>query len=473
MNWFIEEKAREIPVRASADVLVCGGGVAGVTAAIAAARNGASVILVEHYGFPGGTNTAAEVSGVGGWQYDLDGYPLICGISSEIMKREAFLRTADPGSLDYLFKRIDKAPDYKGGGLGCFWVKTSKESMKNAMEDMLLESGVKIFYHTNAVQPIMDGNRVNGALIESKSGREAIIANVLVDCSGDGDMAARAGADSFYGRESDGIAQPMSSIFMAGASGNPRLHYDLNKEEDNDDPLSRDRYKGAIAFAVQRGEIKLNPNETFCAADIVDQRCPGIRSVNFTRIQKKSSLDIEALSLAEIEGRQQIRESINFIRRYVEGGEQAFLFSSAAQIGIRESRRIKGDYVLSAHDVENAADFEDSIARGIYLIDLHNPSGKQGKSMLKLLDAPYSIPYRSLLPAGLESILVAGRCISGDHIALASYRIQSHCMATGEAAGTAAALAVRNSCTPRKLQISRIQDALLKQGANPGPRFRK
>jgi hypothetical protein len=211
----------------------------------------------------------------------------------------------------------------------------------------------------------------------------------------------------------------------------------------------------------------LNPNELFCAATPVNRDNRSIRSVNFTRVQCADATDADQLTQAEITGRKQVLESILFMRRYVKNCENAFLINILPQIGIRESRRITGSYVLTQDDVLNGARFPDSIARGIYLLDIHNLEGV-GKSTLRLLDQPYDIPYRSLVPLQIDNLLVAGRCISGDHGALASYRIISHCLATGEAAGTAAALAIKNKQKPRDISIEILQQCLVNQGANIG-----
>jgi hypothetical protein len=261
----------------------------------------------------------------------------------------------------------------------------------------------------------------------------------------------------------------MSLIFTVGHANMPRLWYGAPEEDPEKDPLRRNRYAGAIRLARERGEIRGNPNDLWCAATALNLAAPDLRACNFTRIQGRLATDADALTEAAIEGRRQVQEAVAFLRKYVPNCADAFLVSTAPHIGIRESRRILGDYVLSADDVRRAADFDDVIARGIYLLDIHNPTECGRPSMLVLLDAPYSIPYRCLLPRGLEGLLVAGRCISGDAVALASYRVQSHAMAIGQAAGVAAALAAKLDLTPRALDVARLQQHLRAQGANLGP----
>ena len=464
------EPAREVRVRREVDVLICGGGCAGAVAALAAAREGASVALVEQHGFLGGVNTAAQVNGVGGWQFDLDGHPLIAGLPLELMQRITSTMGA-PQSVEHLARPVAK-PDYRGGGLGCFWVRTSPECSKIVLDRLMREAGVYVLLRASAVMPVMDGKRVIGAFVESKDGRDAVLAKCTVDCTGDGDLAARAGAGFAIGRPEDGACQPMTLIYTVGNAEVPDLWYGAPEEDPETHPLQRNRFEGALKLARERGEFKLNPNDVFCAATPLDSSDSRLRAVNFTRIQQRSSINADDLTQAEMEGREQVLEAIQFMRNYVPGSQQAYLVSTAPQIGIRESRRILGDYVLTVDDVRGAADFDDVVTRGIYLLDIHNPTDYGKPSALILLDAPYSIPYRSLLPRELENLLVAGRCISGDHLALASFRVQSHAMALGQAAGTAAALAAANDTSPRRLDVERLQQRLLAGGVNLGARFR-
>lgn len=464
------EPARQIRVRREVDVLVCGGGVSGTVAALAAARQGASVALIEHHGFLGGTNSASHVSGVGGWQYELDGRPLIAGLPLEVMARATAL-DGTGGQVDRLRQAVAR-PNYRDGGLGCFWIRTNPELVKSALDALLAEAGVHVLLHASAAMPILDGPRIRGVFVESKSGREALLARVVVDCTGDGDIAARAGAPFAMGRAGDGVCQPMSQICTVGRMTTPALWYRDPKDDPEQDPLRRNRFAGAVRLARERGELVHNPNDLFCSATPLNTADPQTFSVNFTRVQGRAAIDADAMTQAEVEGRLQAQEAVAFIRKYIPGSTDAYLVCTAPQIGVRESRRILGDAVLTGDHVRGAADFADVVARGIYLLDIHNPSEVGKPSVLTMLDAPYSIPYRALVPRAVEGLLVAGRCISGDEVALASYRIQSHAMAIGQAAGTAAALAAAQGTTPRLLDIEQLQRTLLSAGANLGMRFR-
>jgi hypothetical protein len=428
------------------------------------------VALVEQHGFLGGANTAAQVNGVGGWQFDVDGHPLIAGLPLELMQRITAMGGV-PQAVEHLARPVAK-PNYRGGGLGCFWVRTHPECTKIVLDRMMRDAGVYLLLHASAVMPAMDGHRVIGAFVESKDGRDVILARCTVDCTGDGDMAARAGAEFAVGRPEDGACQPMTLVYTVGNAEVPDLWYGDPQKDPETDPLRRNRFEGAIQLARKRGEFRLNPNDVFCAATPLDSGDSRLRAVNFTRIQHRLSTKADDLTQAEMDGREQVQEAVRFMRHYIPGSEHAYLVSTAPQIGIRESRRILGDYVLTGDDVRGAADFDDVIARGIYLLDVHNPVDVGKPSALILLDAPYSIPYRSLLPRGLENLLVAGRCISGDHLALASFRVQSHAMAVGQAAGTAAALAAAQKTSPRGIDVERLQQRLIAGRANLGARFR-
>jgi len=459
-----------VPVREEVDVLVCGGGSSGICAALAAARLGRRVTLVEHQGFLGGVTTAMGVNGIGGWQFDTDDRPLIDGLPMEVMRQMARFGGASSEWIGMLGKGR-AAMGSHGPGLNCYWVHAHPEYMKIALDQMMLDAGVRLVYHADAVLPVMDGPRVAGAYIESKSGRQAVLANVTIDCTGDGDIAARAGCGFEQGRPGDAACQPMTMIFTV-SKWDRDAHYREIKSTD----LGANRYAGAMKLARERGEVVLNPNDLFCAATYLDAACQPGRdpampeaNINFTRIQGVDATDVDDLTRAEVLGRAQVLEAVRFMRKYMAGFDGAELVSMPASVGIRESRRVHGAYVLSGDDVQAGRRFDDAIARGIYTLDIHNPTEVGKPSRLEELEQPYDIPYRCLVPADADGLLVAGRCISGDAIAMSSYRIQSHCMAVGQAAGTAAALAVQDQRQPRDIDVPALRDRLERDGANLGP----
>lgn len=468
MTKFVTEPERKINVHTTADVIVCGGGPAGVCAAIAAARCGKKAVLIENYGFLGGAMTVNAVNGIGSWYYDLDGRTLISGIAEEIIKNitKAGDRPCDAAKVDYLMKPVDSKPDYKNNGNYFFHI--HPEYAKKVFDDMVIEAGVELFLHTSAVMPIMDGDSVCGVFIESKSGREAILGKVVIDCSGDGDIAARCGCEYKIGREEDGACQPMSMIFGTSKTAAPDLWAPKGCGEGCRSELVKNRYEGAVKQARERGIIKYNPNDIFCASTQISMYQKDLRLNNFTRVQACSGIDAEELTQAEIMGRKQVHEAIDFMRTYMIDCEDAQLVSTATAIGVRESRRILGEYVLTGDDVINGRAFDDCICRGIYTLDIHNPSEIGKPSVLKDLEQPYDIPYRCLVPKTKENLLVAGRCISGDETAMSSYRIMSHCMVMGEAAGTAAALAIDDGVTVRSINVQKLRKILTENNVNVG-----
>lgn len=465
----IREAAREIEVHSRVDVVVCGGGSSGMTAALAAAGMGASVTLVETYGFLGGVNTISGVNGIGGWQHDLDGRPLIGGWAKKIMQELAARGGADAALVEKTFQPVLNRPTYKEGNIGCYWINSNPELMKITLDDMMEAAGVELLYHANAVAPIMEGELCRGVYVESKSGRQAVLSKVVIDCTGDADIAARAGCEWKLGESENGAMQPMSMIYTVGGYGNRyKLNYDLDNMELDVPEEIRGRYRGAIAKARENGDIRYNPNDIFCAATPVNPKGPSICSCNFTRVQGLSPVDVDQMTKAEIDGRKQVLEGIQFMAKYMDQCEDVFLISIPSQIGVRESRRIVGEYILTAEDIQSGARFDDGITRGIYLIDTHNKTEVGKPSRLTLLKQPYDIPYRCMLPRGVENIIVAGKTISGDEVAISSYRIMATCMALGEAAGLAAALTVKHDGTPRTVDTKELRALIVKNGGNVG-----
>jgi len=406
------------------EVLVAGGGPAGLAAAAAAARQGAATVLVERYGFLGGMATAGLVNPFMPWH--VGGDPLVGGIFQEMLDRMAAI----------------------GGFGGAREKKTfDPEAFKFAADELCREAGVAVRLHTLLTEVEVEARRVARLHTASKSGLEKWEAAVYVDCTGDADLAFHAGVPCEEGREGDGLTQPMTLNFrMAGVDVDrmpPRKEinrlFDAAKVEGR---LSCPRENVLLFFAVQ----------------------PDVVHFNTTRVTGKRGTSAEDLTAAEVEARRQTRELVCFLQAEVSGFEEAYLQQTGAQIGVRESRRMRGDYALSGEDVVAARKFPDGIARSNYPIDIHNPAG--GGTVIREVPSGdyYEIPYRCLLPLGIDNLLVAGRCVSSTHEGQSALRIMPTCFAMGEAAGIAAAMSAQGQIAPREIDPERLRGALREGG---------
>lgn len=422
------------------DVIVVGGGPGGVPAAVAAARNGARVLLVESYGFLGGMATTALVMPY--MKYSAGGKKIVRGLFEEFQDM-----MEDNGGVKRK-KTRDKDQ---------IWLNTfptdledrahiDDEPMKHLLDRFVLESDVQPLLHTRAIGVLTENGRIKAVRVCHKGGVEDLSADVFIDSTGDGDIGAWAGAPVEIGRPADNGCQPMTTCFRMANVNMDRMPdgKEVNRLFDQ---------------AKKRGEIS-NPRENVLKFYTMH---PDVMHFNSTRVINKSSLDGWSLSEAEIEGRRQVDELVRFLKKHVSGYENAYLMKSGAQIGIRESRRIMGRYALTADDVITGRKFEDGIACGSYAIDIHNPSGTGTKMVYLDEGIYYHIPYRCIIPDNIDNLIVASRCISSTHEAHSSMRVMPTVWAIGQAGGTAAALSVKDGIKPADIDVAKLVTTLKKQ----------
>ena len=454
----LELPPRRATLAGEADVLVVGGGPAGLGAALGAAWSGARVILAERYGFLGGNATAALVMPL--MSFHTQKY------SREQRRDVSLLPTdhgpGDPviaGALRVLLERLVKAggaiePSLDTG----YVVPFDPESFKLVALDLLDEAGAQFLLHAFA-SGVVQRNGGLGVVFETKSGPLVVQAPVVVDATGDGDVAALAGGAYDVGRESDGLVQPMTLMFRVVA-----FEREAFSDYIRENPQQWRGVHGLwelVQKATQAGELQLTREDILFFGTPHEDEI----SVNSTRVTKVLGTDVWDLTYAEWESRRQMRQVAAFFRKYVPGFQDAYVAQSGVNVGVRETRRIRGDYTLTAEDLLGLRRFPDVVARGTYPLDIHNPEGKG--TVLKRIPAgeAYDIPLRALLPTGLERVVVSGRCISGTHEAHSSYRVMPISMATGQAAGVCAALAARTRRLPREVPPGDVQGELRRQGA--------
>jgi FAD-dependent oxidoreductase family protein len=440
------------------DVLVVGGGNAGCAAALAAARCGTRVLLVERYGFLGGTATASMV---GPWMTFHSGDDrIVGGIAQEMVER----LVARGGSPGHLHDASDYVPTI---------TPFDPEIHKALLFEMMGESGVALLLHAWFLDAVMEGTRVAGAHFATVGGIREVRARRTIDATADAYVAASAGVPTQQG-DARGRVQPASLMFrlshvdLAALSTYVRqrpeqMRSTLKTHERTPDALT------AVAglyelwnAARERGAVTV-PRElvSFFATPYADEV-----TVNMTRVVGIDPLDPDDLTRAEVEARAQVMQLLEFFRRDVPGFANARIAATATQIGVRESRRIVGEYTLTARDVLEARSFDDAVARSAYPIDIHNPAGSGTTTQRLAPGASYEIPYRCLVPQGAEDLLVAGRCISTTHEALASTRLTPTVMTLGQAAGTAAALSLQRGVSPRRLDGAVLRERLARDGVD-------
>lgn len=441
------------------DVLVIGGGPAGVCAAISASRQGAKTLLVEQGGFCGGMATRGLV-GPFMTCYDAEGKNMIIrGIFEEIVDRMV--------ARDFAIH----PSEVMGGTAFTSWIKIGHdhvtpfeaEGLKLVLDEMLTEADVKVLYHTSFLQPVIEDNTIKGAYVSSKSGIQLINAKVVVDCTGDGDVAARSGVPFEMGNEELGLIQPATMFYHISNVDTDKVEADIQANIDNfyrKDGVNYRSLHWRVTEARENGDWSLDRVSIgLFRMPKKDEWC-----VNTSRIMGVDSTDNESLTMAEIEGRKQAEEITNFFRKYVPGCEDARIKSTASHVGIRESRHIQGEYRLSADDLLEAKIPEDSVFVAANSVDVHGRFGPKSNEYVPISGSYYGVPYRSLVPQKIDNLLIAGRCVSADSTAAGAIRVMPPCMAMGQAAGTAAAMAVKNGFTPRTLDAQKLREVLKENG---------
>ena len=427
--------SKQIPIVATPDVLVCGAGLAGIGAAVAAARSGAKTLVVERNGFAGGFFTAIVGSAFDGFVDERTGTPVVGGIVFEMLERMGVIAPGQGPNLRYNVNGdlsfVEMHPDR-------VIPRCDPERFKRAADAILTEAGVEILYHSQVTDVIAHDGRISSVLISNKAGLVAIQPQVVIDCTGDGDVAAWAGAHY----EKAESLQPMSLHFRI-ADLTPSFEL-------------RRRCAQVLQAAYDRGEIGLYGGPypaTFSGRDVY---------FNATRTPGDNTIPAD-WTQAEIRGRQDAWRMFELWQEHLPEFERSYFFTSGPVAGARESRRIVGDYVLTGEDVRQGNRHDDVVVLGAWRLDRH-PAGAPGYHDIPWTP-PYDIPYRTLLPHNFENILVAGRCHSATSEALASSRVTATAMGMGQAAGTAAALAIRSAKSPRDLAIGDLQAHLISTGA--------
>jgi len=441
----IEEPSRKTPILGEYDVVVLGGGPAGIAAAAAAGRTGRSTVLIERYGFLGGAGTAAGLSTFCGLHANIHGEhkQVIHGLADEILERLQKMDGLNTPHLSLANKITAQAYDIS--------------AYKIAADELLTSSGVKVLFHAFGAGLSKRSDReIDTVIIESKSGRQAIRGRMFIECSGDGDLAAWAGAPYELGDGAGNMLYPTTMFRIIGVDPAKAGRAWEIIPKLMDEAIAKGR-----KFPRRGAIVRPQKNPIEWRANVTQVKNPDGSAV--------SGIDVEQMSYGEIEGRRQCWDVFEFIKEVTPGFENAYIVEISPQIGIRETRRVVGEYMLSEADILGCADFEDSIGVNGWPVEAH----VSGNVALKFPPIPESrgfnqLPYRMIVPKGMDNLFVAGRCASMTHDGQSSARVSGPCFAMGQAAGTAADLALKDKVAPRDVSVKALQQRLQAAGAYLG-----
>ena len=436
---------QDIPVWQETDVLVIGGGPAGIAASICAARHGAKTVLCEAHGYLGGMSTAGMVGPFMTCYDPKMEYQVIIGFFEEFV-----CRLEEEGGAIHP-SRIEAGSSYAAWRIRGHAHVTpfSSESIKSVAETMCLEAGVDLLYNAVFQYAVMDGERIEAAIFATKQGLMAVKAKTFVDCTGDADVAFRAGAPYEVGANNNGCPQPASMFFIIDGVDKEKLEAYRGQHED----ISAMWFMDVVKAARERGEYPI-PREKVAIYESVD----GTFRVNMSRLNDFDFVDPVEITRAEIEGRMQVRIIFDFLRRNIPGCENIRLLESAPSLGVRESRRIIGEFVLKGSEMKLSTRHDDDIFLSGNRFDTHVGSRVIYENVVN--GQPYGVPYRILLPQKVSNLLVAGRCASGDQECIAAIRVMPPCFAMGHAAGIAAAMTISDGVTPAQVDTQKLREHL-------------
>lgn len=421
---------KQLKVQGTYDVVVAGSGPAGICAAVAAAREGAKVALVERYGVVGGNLTTGYVG------------PILGMVGKRTMRDELVELLGVPEND--MIGETGRAHDF--------------EMAKIRLMQFVNHPNIDVYLQTTVTDVIKEGDTLKGIIATSGEGQFALLGKVTIDATGDGLVSYLAGATTEKGRE-DGLMQPVTLEFTIDGVDESKGVICIGDVDDV--RLGDERFLDYCKRLSLEGEIP----ERIAAVRLHPTTHSGQRQVNTTQVNGIDMTRVDHIFKADLELREQILTLLDFFHKHIPGYENCRIISSGTTTGVRETRRVIGDYIITAEEMAAGCRFDDVIVhRAEFIVDIHNPEGSgQAEEHIQYCD-PYDLPYRCFTPKGIENLYTAGRCISGTHRAHASYRVMSICMAMGEAVGVAAAMCAESGCTPRNLNVKELQNRLTNKG---------